>query len=198
MAYTKPKLSDLKQGLADRKSNGKLPTDAATLSLWIRKFNEAVEYCITKLRIEKPASLTTSGGTIALPDDFIFVNRVVDSGGNKLTKISVEDSALATGSYYWITGDFVSGFYLNTPEDKTYTVYYTYRTAPMTTDTDVCPFPDKEAIVAYAYGIIRRGESDPFEDAGISLAECDNRLKEIESHYLLNDAEQVLKLQNNA
>jgi hypothetical protein len=197
-AFTKPTLADLKQSLADRKTSGKLPADSATLSLWIRTFNRAVRYCIEKLRISKSTSLTTTSGTVALPDDFMFIDRIYNSGETEFSQITKEKSVGASGCYYWVTGDSVNGYYLNVPDDDTFTVYYTYKPVKMSADADVCPFPDEEAIVAYAYGMIRKSESDPFEDSGSALAECDNRLKEIGSQELLNNGGNQFSLMHNA
>lgn len=198
MAYAKPTLADLKQSLADRKEGGELPTDSATLSLWTRTLNRGINYCIERLRITTSTDLTTSSGTIALPDDFVLVEKVVDSGGNALAQISFTDAVGQAGAVYWITGDFDSGFYLNTPSDATYTVFYVQRPAPLVNNTDTSTFPDEEAIVAYAYGMLRKAESDPFEDAGYALAECDNRLREIQSQYGLNEQQFQVRLQPNA
>lgn len=188
MAFTKPTLATLKQSLADRHDSGTLPSDSATLSLWIRLFNRGVEYCINRLRLVKSTSLTTSSGTIALPDDFKIISSVVDANDIELTQIAQEHSsaAIAGSKVFWITGSFSGGYYLNTPEDATYTVYYTFAPSPMSSDSDVCPFPDEEAIVAYAYGMLRNSESNPFEDASSALAECDSRLREIKDQYQLN------------
>lgn len=198
MAYAKPTLAELKQSLADRKEGGELPTDSSTLSLWTRALNNGINYCIERLRITTSTALTTSSGTIALPDDFVMIGDVVDSGGKKQGQISFLDSTGTTGDVYWISGDFDTGFYLNTPADETFTVFYVKRPSPLVNDTDTSTFPDQEAIVAYAYGMLRKAESDPFEDANSSLAECDNRLREIKSQYGLNDEPLVFKLQENA
>ena len=197
-AYTKPTLSTLKLSLADRHDGGDIPTDSSTLALWVRLFNRGVEYCIGKLGITKSTSLTTSSGSIALPDDFISIQRVVDSNDSQLTLIAKENSANASGNVYWITGNFVDGFKLNTTDDATYTVYYNYRPAPMSSDSDVCPFPDEEAIVSYAYGMLRKSESDPFEDAGQALGEVEARLREIASDYNTNEKPLGFTLNNNA
>lgn len=197
-AYSKPLLSTLKQSLADRHENGDLPTDSATLTLWTRLFNRGVEYCINKLGITKSTTLTTSSGTIALPTDFITIERVLDSSGNEQLQIPEDKSSGASGAIFWISGDFASGFYLNSPNDKAYTVYYQYHPVPMSSDVDVCPFPDEEAIVAYAYAALRQSESDPFEDSGRSFAECDARLREISSQYNINETPIKFTLQTNA
>ena len=200
MAYSKPTLATLKQSLADRKESGDLPTDSATLALWIRTFNRAVEYCLTRVGITQSTSLTTASGTIALPDDFVTVVKVLDASDNEYAQIGLEDSdSASTGDQvYWISGDFASGFYLNSPDDEALTVYYTYRPSPMTTDTDECPFPDEEAVVSYAYGMLRKAESDPFEDANASLAETESRLQEIKAQFNVNEGLPELKLPNNA
>jgi hypothetical protein len=198
IAYTVPTLADLKQSLADRKTGGTLPTDSSTLSLWIRTFNRGVRYCIEKLRIQKSTTLTVSSGVATLPDDFVIANQVVNSNDEPLDLLSAQDSDGVVGNYYWITGNMSDGFTFNTPTDGNYTLYYSYRPYKMAVDADVCPFPDEEAVISYAYAMLRRSESDPFEDFSISLAECDNRLREIESQFLMNDGGNQFSLQQNA
>ena len=78
MAYTKKTLADLLQGIADRHDSGVLPTSSADLSFWTRLLNKGQAYCADRLRLEKNTSLTTVSGTIALPDDFLVINRVFD------------------------------------------------------------------------------------------------------------------------
>ncbi len=200
MSYSNPTLSDLKISLSDRHDSGDLPTDSATLSLWTRLFNRAVEYCITRLGISKSTTLTTVSGTIALPDDFVSIEKVLDSADNEYSLIGLDESdASSTGDkVFWVSGDFASGFYLNSPDDEALTVYYTYRPSPMVNDTDTCPFPDEEAIVAYSYGMLRKSESDPFDDANMALAEAEERLQEISSQYTQNEGQLAIKLPNNA
>jgi hypothetical protein len=41
--------------------------------------------------------------------------------------------------------------------------------------------------VAYAYGMLRKSETDPIEDADSALQECDSRLLEIQSAQNLNN-----------
>jgi len=200
MAYAKPTLAELKQSLSDRHDSGDLPTDSATLSLWIRLFNRAAEYCISRLGITKRTTLTTSSGTIALPDDFVAIDKVLDADKNVYSMINYDDKESATtgNQVFWISGDFASGFYLNSPDDEALTVYYAYRPSPLVNDTDVCAFPDEEALVAYAYGTLRKSESDPFDDAGNAMAEVEVRLQEIASQYNQNEEGLAVKLTNNA
>jgi hypothetical protein len=88
---------------------------------------------------------------------------------------------------YWITGNHTDGFSLNTYEDDTYIVYYSFKPSPLSGDSDVCIIPDPEAVVAYAYGMLRKSETDPIEDADSALQECDSRLLEIQSAQNLNN-----------
>ena len=78
------------------------------------------------------------------------------------------------------------GFYLNTPTNTTYTIKYSFKPVELSSDSDKCIIPDPEAPVAYAYAMIRKAESDPFEDADTALQECDSRLAEIQSAYSIN------------
>lgn len=200
MAFTIKTLLDCKQSLADRHEAGTLPTDSATLSYWIRLLNRAKDYCADRIQMTKSTSLTTVSGVIALPDDFIVLNVVADSGGNPWEIITKEKAGLASGNMVWVTGDQDNRFSLNIPSgsDQTFTVYYTYRPADMSADADECVIPDSEAVVARAYGMLRMAEFDPAEDADKSLFECDRRLDEIISQRNINDGPQGMTLQPNA
>lgn len=198
MAYTKKTLASLKQSLADKQTSGKLPTKADTLSLWIRILNEGVAYCTDKLRLLKSTSLTTVSGTIALPDDFITINKVITSGGVELKQISRDQSIAVEGLYFWITGNHTDGFSLNTTSDETYTVFYSFRPEEMDADADVCIIPDPEAVVCYAYSRLRDSQSDPFEDSQKYMDECNNRLDQIIDQDQINDRQFGFYLQANA
>jgi hypothetical protein len=186
MPYAKKTLADLKQSLADRHDSGTLPTASATLALWVRLLNRGVNYCADKLRLEKSTALTTASGTIALPDDFLVVNRVFNSDNNEYYMVDSHDKTLHTGSVYWITGNHFDGFYLNAPSDLILTVYYSFKPVEMSADADECIIPDPEAVVAYAYSFLRRSETDPIGDAQQALEECDNRLAEMQDAYGIN------------
>ena len=187
MPYTKKTLADLKQSLADRHDAGVLPTSSVTLSYWTRMLNRGIAYCTDKLRLMKSTSLTTSSGTIALPDDFLVINRVFDAQNNELSQVAQDDNAMQTGWVYWISGNHTDGFALNTPTDATYTVEYSFKPAELSSDNDVCIIPDPEAVVAYAYAFLRRAETDPIGDADKALQECDSRLVEIQDTYSINN-----------
>lgn len=176
--YTKKTLADLKQSLADRHDSGVLPTVAATLAFWTRLLNRGVNYCADKMRMAKDATLTTSSGTIALPDDFLVVNSV-NKSDTPLSQVDATDLQSQTAETFWITGNHFDGFYLNTGEDETYTVNYSFKPAEMTTDSDICIIPDPEAVVAYAYAMLRKSETDPINDADKALGECDTRIVEM-------------------
>jgi hypothetical protein len=62
-----------------------------------------------------------------------------------------------------------------------YVVNYTFKPSSLVNNTDICIIPDIEAPVAYAYAMLRKGESDPFEDAETSLDEVDARIVEMSS-----------------
>lgn len=196
MAFTVIDLADLKQSLADRHDAGTLPTDSATLTYWTRLLNRAKDYCADRLQLTKSTTLTTVSGTIALPDDFMVVNSVVDSNDLTWTLISKENSEQATGTQYWITGDQDSRFSLNTLTgyDQTFTVFYTYRPGDMSADADECVIPDGEAVVARAYGMLRMAEFDPAEDADKAIFECDRRLDEIIYQRNINDGPQGMTI----
>ena len=184
--YIKKTLLDCLQSLADRHDNGTLPTSSATLSFWTRILNRGVLYCADKMRINKSTPLTVSSGTVVLPDDFLLINNVQDSGGIEYTMVDPSDIQSRNGLVYWITGNQTDGFYLNTPQDGVFTVDYVYRPALMVSNSDICVIPDIEAVSSYAYSFIRKGESDPFNDADKALQECDSRLSEMISAYSIN------------
>ena len=186
MTYAKATLATLKQSLADRHDGGVLPTSSAILTFWTRLINRGVEYCADRLRLEKSKDYTTSGGTVALDSDFLIVNNVYkgDVLMYQVDKDRKEDQISGT---YWITGNQTDGFYLNTPADADYTVYYSFKPSPLVNDSDVCIIPDPEAVVAYAYGMLRKSETDPIEDADSALQECDSRLLELQSANTINN-----------
>jgi hypothetical protein len=185
--YTKKTFLDCKQSLADRHDSGILPTSSATLSFWGRLLNRGVVYCADRLRLAKPVSLTTVSGTIALPNDFLVINKVF-KGEVPLAQIAQDDNEFKNGLVYWISGNHFDGFFLNTTEDETYTVEYSFKPSEMTADGDICIIPDPEAVVAYAYAMLRKSETDPIGDADATLAECDTRLAEIIDAQDLNNA----------
>jgi len=185
--YTQAKLSDLKISLADRHDGGTLPTDTPTLTLWTRIFNRAQEYCANALGLKKEDTITTTSGVGTLPDDFRAVIEVYDSGDNLMTQVSSNDINNQNGGTYWITGDH-TGFSLNTVSDDDYTVKYTYYPAPLVNDSDECVIDDPEAVVAYAYSMIRKSETDPIGDAQEAMIECNSRLKQMKSDYDNNNA----------
>jgi len=188
MPFTKKTLTDCLQSLADRhESNGVLPTSSVVLVYWTRLLNKGVNYCADKMRINKSTTVTVASKTVALPDDFLVMNRVFNASENELKMIDPDDIPNQTGYAYWITGDQFNGFYLNTPTDGVYTIEYSFKPAEMVNGTDKCIIPDIEAPVAYAYAMIRKGESDPFEDANDSLLECDSRLAEMQSAKVINE-----------
>lgn len=207
MAYQKKTLSDLKQSLADKISAGVVPSSSATLSYWTRMLNAGQQYCADKLRIEKSVSKTTTGasssanGSVVLPDDFVLVNKVVNSDGITYEQISQEQSALASYgvNVFWITGNHFDDFYLNTPENNTYTVYYTYRPSEMSSNSDECIIPDPEAVVCYAYSKLRMAQTDPLEDADKEMGECNRRIDEMNSARMFNEIGGIkFTLQENA
>jgi hypothetical protein len=196
MPYTKKTLADLRQSLADRHNNGKVPTSSDVLSLWTRLFNRGKDYCARKLQINSKTSLTTSGGTIACPTAFLVVDTVYNSDEEPLTQIKEAESTGATGNYYWISGNHQDGFYFNVPTDNdgTFTIHEATHFPDMSLTTDICIIPDEEAVVAYAYSFLRRSESDPFEDAESSLQECDSRLSELISNQNANESNLELSI----
>lgn len=186
MAYAKSDLGDLKQSLADRHDSGVLPTDSATLTYWGRILNKGQAYCADRLNLNKETTLTTSGGTIALPDDFKSINKVyLDS--TPFAQVREDEIYKQSGDVFWITGNHDTGFSLNTPSDDEYTVEYYYHPADMATDSAECIIPDPEAVVAYAYSMLRKAETDPIGDADKAMQECDARLASVANDHMANN-----------
>lgn len=207
MAYQKKTLSDLKTALADKISAGVVPTDTTTLSYWTRMLNDGQQYCADKLRLTKSVSKTTTGatsttgGSVVLPDDFVSVNKVVDASDIQLIQVNKEDSATFIadgGDVFWITGNHFDDFYLNTPSNATYTVWYTFRLAEMSSNSDECIIPDPQAVVCYAYAKLRMAQTDPLEDADKEMGECNQRIDELISAAIINEGGMSFKLQPNA
>jgi len=195
--YSKSTLLNLKQSLADRHNSGTLPVKSATLVLWTRLLNRGLDYCGRKLNLIGKTSLTTVGGIIALPTDFKSIFKVfIDN--TELSQVGQDDLNKQTATVYWITGDHHNGLLLNTLNDDTYDVEYYLYPEPMIDDSDICIISDGEAVVAYAYAMLRKSESDPFEDADSSLQECDARLIEMSSDQMGNNANIDFSLEQGA
>lgn len=184
--YTKKTLLDLQQGLSDRHDSGVLPASSAVITYWNRLLNRGQVYCTNYLKLEKNASVTVTSGVGSMPDDFINATRIYL---DDVEQVQVDKDAVTsqTGQTYWITGNHFDGFKLNSVTDGTYTVYYAFRPAEMVNTTDVCIIPDPEAVVAFAYGMLRKSETDPIEDADASLQECDKRLRGVASEMNNNN-----------
>lgn len=187
MSYAVKTLADLKQSLADRHDNGTVPTNTTILAKYVRLLNRGVEYCTDRMRIRNTSSVVVTSGVGTLPTGFIIANSVFNSGNVELLKVDPEDQSMHTGLVYWIIGNQTDGFTLNVPTDGTYTVNFAFRPTWLANNTDVCIVPDIEAPVAYAYAMLRKSESDPFEDSESALQECDARIAEMNSSMSIND-----------
>ena len=200
MAYSKKTFGDLKQSLADRHDSGVLPTDTATLNYWARLLNRAKDYCVDYLEITEGVSVTTTNATAALATAFISPSVILNSDDQEVGLISQEQSGNASGPMCWITGDWDSGFTFNVPTgmDDTYTIYAKSEYEDMDADADVCPIDDAEAVVAHAYSMLRKAETDPLDDADEAMAECRRRLDTIKGQMSQRDGGQRLTLPTNA
>lgn len=193
MTFVPHTLADLKVSLSDRHDNGVVPTSSVVLAKYVRLLNRGVNYCADKLKLTAKTTLTVASGVADLPDDFSLVRSVfVDT--LEYLKVDPEDEAKHIGAVYWITGNQVAGFVFNTPEDGDYVVNYAFKPSPMAVDADICIISDIEAPVAYAYAMLRKGESDPFEDADASLEEVDARIVEMSSTLDNNEGDIGLTL----
>lgn len=188
MAYTKLTLADCKQSLADRHDNGTVPTNTTILAKYVRLINRGIAYCADRMRMSKPTSIVVTSGVGTLPDDFLIINSVF-LGDVQYMPVDPEDASMHHGTVFWVTGNQTDGFVLNVPDDGTYTVNYSFRPAPLSADADICLIPDIEAVTAFAYSLLRKAESDPFDDADASMQECDARLKEMISAQSINSDE---------
>jgi hypothetical protein len=186
MTYAKATLATLKQSLADRHDGGVLPTSSAILTFWTRLLNRGIEYCADRLRLEKSASLTTTSGSVALPDDFLVINNVYNDEDTLLYQVDKDAVNSQVDLTYWITGNHADGFTLNVATDDTFTVYYSFKPSPLSSDSDVCIIPDPEAVVSMAYSLLRKSETDPIEDADSAMQECDSRIMEMISANNIN------------
>jgi hypothetical protein len=185
MAYTKKTLADLLQSFSDRYGETTQTSDTTILARRTRFLNQGQSYCADLLRLEKPATVTIASGVGNLPDDFLVINKV-SKDNNEYVQISQDDIASQTGPVYWITGNQTDGFVLNIPDDGSYDIIYAFKPAEMVNTTDKCIIPDPEAVVAYAYGMLRKSETDPVADALPSLQECDRRINEMIDQYTIN------------
>lgn len=187
MAYAKSTFSQLQLSFAYRYGASSI-AELSNLAQVKHFLNKGVQYCASELKIVKQSTVTVTSGTGTLPTEFKAVERVYDSSNNELKQISKEKSEGVTGLYFWITGNHLDGFVLNVPADGDYDVYHTFYPSDMVNDADICIIPDAEAVVAYCYGMIRKSETDPLEDADKALSECDNRLTSMKGDMTENDA----------
>lgn len=179
MAYIKATLADLDLAFAYRYGESAAPSDSVKLAKRRHFFNRAVQYIADKLQLTKSSTVTVSSGTGSLPTDFKGMIRVEDGDGSQYLPVNKEESNPASGLIYWITGDHASGLSLNTKKDGNFTVFYEYFPSPMENTTDVCIIQDPEAVVAYAYGMVRKSETDPLQDADKALTECETRIQQM-------------------
>jgi len=177
--YSKATFLDAKTSLAYRYGETTVPTSSDTnRNHWI---NKGVEY-MSQFLYKKKATLAVVNGVGDLPDDFRFVSdRVIyDADRNPYHQISEDDQIKQdSGYFFWISGNPVDGYVLNTYTDATFTFFYTFWPSPMTLNTDVCIIPDIEAVSAYAYAYLRKSQTDPLGDADKNLQEAENRLKDM-------------------
>lgn len=200
MAYTKKKLSDCIQLLADLHDAGKVPTGTTQKSLWIRHINAGINYCASRIGVKTSGNFTTVSGSVALPDSFVSVDMVFLSSGIELKKLAHKEAIGVTGNYYYISGDYFNGYNLVilTGTDDTITMFYKFRVEEISADSDICKIPDFEAPVFYAYSRLRDSETDPIEDSKKYMGLCEDRIKQMKSDKEENELDFVIKIQQNA
>ena len=194
MPYTKPTFVDLQLSFADRYGAGST-AELSNLTQVKRFLNRGVAYAVRKLKLTLTQTVIVTGGVGTLPIDFQGVYKVFINDA-EVQQLNGDNDPQGYG--YWIDGNQLSGFTLNSKNDGDYSVVYTFLPAKMVNDTDVCIIPDEEAISAYAYGMIRKSETDPLNDADKALAECNSRLSELIDIQDLNSQPQGFSLPNNA
>ena len=193
--FTKNTFSDCKTSLAYRYGETSAPSSGdANRNWWI---NRAVQYIAPRLNLRKSVTLTVSGGVTDLPDDFIQVydEYSVTKDGAVVGIIASDQADLFSGSVFWITGNQKDGYVFNAKEDGDYTVWYTFRPENMVANDDVCIIPDIEAVVSYAYGMLRKSETDPLGDASASLDETERRIAQMNSDHKNNQAPLQMRIQ---
>ena len=153
-----------------------------------------------ELTTVRNTTLTTASGSVNLPTDFSSIRRVFKSDGTELSKVSAEMAVGNTGDYFYIGGDFFSGYTLNvlTGIDDTFTVFYLFRPEEIASDSDICKIPDYEAPVFYAYSRLRDSETDPIEDSDKYMDMCEKRIKKMRSEKEENETYVQFKLQAGA
>lgn len=176
MSFSKTTFNDLKLSLAYRYGETAVPSSGdSNRNFWL---NKAVQYIADKLGLKKSDSITVSSGTGTLPTDFKVPLIVIDSNDVVFKRINAQDKDIYDSNdvVYWITGNYKDGYTLNTNSDDTFTVWYQFFPDDMSNSSDVCIIPDGEAVVAYAYGMLRKSETDPLGDATSALSEAEARL----------------------
>jgi len=176
MSYSKTTYNDLKLSLAYRYGETAVPSSGdSNRNFWL---NKAVQYMADKLGLKKSTSITVSSGEGTLPDDFKIPLLVIDSNDVVYKHINPQDNIIYDSNdvVYWITGNHKDGYTLNTNSDDTFTVWYQFFPDDMSSASDICIIPDGEAVVAYAYGMLRKSETDPLGDATSALSEAESRL----------------------
>ncbi len=185
MAFSKTTFNDLKLSLAYRYGETAIPSSGdSNRNFWL---NKAVQYMANKIGLVKKTSLTVSSGSVSLPDDFVSPVKLKDSDDSVFTQVDQEDYDSDVGNTYTIEGNQTDGWTLYASSDGTYTLFYKYRPEDMSSNSDVCVIPDGEAVVAYAYGMLRKSETDPLGDAGSALQEAESRLAKMIRDYQETD-----------
>lgn len=195
MAYVKTTFLDCRQSLADKHDSGVLPSDAQSLSFWNRLLNRAKDYAVEYIRLTKTVPLTTVSGSVALPDEHIFIDSIFNSSNIELVLVPSDAVDEQAGYVYWVTGNEIDGHTLHTTTDETFSVTYTYRVGDMVNDSDICIIPNEEIISLIAYSKLRKSETDPLGDADSSMAEAIRLLNEYVDQRQLNDRALGFELQ---
>ncbi len=186
-AYAKQTFQNLQLSLAYRYGESAIPSSGtANRNFWL---NRGQDYCVDRIGMKKQASITVSSGTASLPTDFKFPISLLDSDNVIYSQINEEQYSYYSSSHtvFTITGNHSSGFTLKASNDGTFTLTYYFHPSPMSSNSDVCIVPDGEAVVAYAYGMLRKSETDPLGDAGPSLSEAEERIKQMQINQSGNE-----------
>lgn len=199
MAYAKQTFNDLMTSLSYRYGESSAPTTGVdNRKYWV---NRGIEFCMDRLQFSKVATVTVASGVCSLSvstadaaPDFKSFDKLLNSSGYEIKKVSQEDFTASGEDVCCVTGDHLNGYILKAKTDGTYSLYYQFYISPLVATTDICIIPDPEAVVAYAYAQIRMSETDPLQDAQINMDECFDRIGRMNEDIVRNEGQLTFKV----
>lgn len=193
MAYSKTTYNQLQLSLAYKYGEDAIPNSGTgPRNHWL---NKAVQYIADRLKMQKEAPVTVTSGVGTLPTDFKAVVLVTDADNVEWVQVNKEDynSIISPAQVFTIGGDHISGYTLKTKTDGIFTVHYYFHNEDMVNSGDICAIPDGEAVVCYAYAMLRKSETDPLDDAQSNLEEMERRIDLMTENGDLNQAALSMK-----